>query len=283
MSTVFDKTVCLTVTFHLPGAHRRADLTGIETDADKDVLKLTKRIFDSASYKDAQRLAGDTRKWLRSRSLPSPLAEGSYLIPKSLVDEVVQKLDDVVVVYNELGDEFAAEYPTIVEEWKERLRSQYDARNYPNVQEVRSRFRVSRMFVDFQLARPDQIDQSSELQEAMVEIKAALRFGLLGLVQKLASMLGERKDGKKKGLRGDAVERFKEWMELLPARNILDDAELVKVAAQARALMSGKSMDDLRDIGQVRDEVRQGMEEVAESLKGLVKDLPCRAFSLDDE
>jgi hypothetical protein len=124
----------------------------------------------------------------------------------------------------------------------------------------------------------------NELKQAYSReaVKAALRCGLLELVQKLAGMLGERADGKKKRLSTKAVEAFSEWMDLLPARLVVDDAELKALADKARAVMAGKSPADLRDIGAVREQTRKELEDVGKQLAELVKDMSSRAFGFDE-
>jgi len=282
MSTIFDKTVCLTVTFHMPGDSRHGDMGDVETDANKSELALRKRIFRSDSYRECWMIANKTRKWIEKRSVPSPLKAGTYLVPQGLVDEVEEMLGVAQAAFYAEADSFIAEYPFLIKQAEGRLGSQFDPRNYPPVDVMRRRFRVERMFLDFAPARPGGIDQEQELEGALLEIKAALRAGLLELVQKLTNMLGDRKDGKKKGLRDTALTAFTEWMDLLPARLVVDDDELKGLADKAKAIMAGKAVADLRDIESVRSQVRTELANVGEQLKGLLKDMPARAFSFDE-
>jgi hypothetical protein len=266
----------------MPGRSRHANKESIQTDADKKELVLTKRIFDSENYRKCIRIAVKTRNWLNSRAVPSPLKEGTYLIPLALLDSVEAKLQETISEYKEAVAEFIAEYPQLIEQWKEKLGSHFDASNYPSPESMKKRFSIERMVLNFSPARPDEINQSAEIEQAIVEIKAALRAGLLGLVQKLAGMLGERKDGKKRGFQDQALDGFKEWMELLPARLVVDDKELMKLAERATKLLAGKSADDFRDMDDVRVQVKSGLEKVGERLEGLLKYMPTRAFGFDE-
>lgn len=283
MSTIFDKTVCLCVGFHAPGTTRNGDKSILDTEADKNELKLTKRIFNSDTYAANRRIRNEAKRWLEKRSVPSPLRNGTYLIPVVLIDEVNAKLDEMIQEYNRTADQFAEEYPSLIEEWKDRLKDQFDRRNYPSARQIRRRFGVDRMILNFSLAQSDKFDQSAELEEAVQEIRTFLRQGLLDLVNRLADMLGETKDGKKKKVQGRTLQAFNEWMELLPARLVVDDDELMKLAGQARKIMEGKSVDDLRDLDRIRDETRTVLEKVGTKLKDMVKDAPSRSFGFDDE
>jgi len=283
MTTLFDKTICLKVQFRAPGTRRHGDLTDIDTDAQKTELALSKRIFDSETYQLNRRIRNQVKKWLERRSVPSPLSNGTYLIPVQLIDDVNRKLDEVRVEYDASADKFVEEYPALIDVWREKLGSQFNADDYPSPREMRRRFAMERMILNFSPARPGEIDQSAEIESAVNEIKAALRYGLLELVQRLSGMLEEGKDGKKKRISSSSVDQFNEWMELLPARLVVDDEELKAVADRARKLMTGKSVDDLRDIEKVRSQTKTGLTKIAQRLEKLVKDVPSRAFGFDDE
>lgn len=280
MSNVFKDTVCLSVTFHMPGDTRPGNMAGIQTQADQSELRLRKHIFRSDSYKECWRIARKTRQWLERRSVPSPLKSGTYLVPRTLLPEVEEMLGVSQAAFNAEADSFIAEYPWLIERAKERLADQFDQRNYVPAEVFRRRFWMERMFIDF--APAGGVDQQEELKQAIEEIKTALRCGLLELVQKLAGMLGERADGKKRSLSSNALAAFTEWMDLLPARLVVDDDELKALADKAKAVMSGKSADDLRDVGTVRSQVKQELDGVACQLQALVKDMPSRAFGFDE-
>jgi len=281
-NNVFSKCVCLAVRFSMPGDTRKGNLGNAEIDADKSQLMLRKRIFRSEHYKNAWRLSGEARHWVASRALPSPLREGTYLVPEALLSEVEQYLDEVKQDFNALADKFIAEYPELIERQREVLRSQFNEANYPPPEVMRAKFGMSRMIINFQLARPEEIDQQKEVEDTVNEIKACLREGLLELVGKLSKMLGTKKNGRKAALSDKAVERFKEWMDLLPARFVVDDPEFKALADKAKAAMDGKVAADLRDVEAIRGEVRREMNVVTEQLKGLLKDMPGRAISFDD-
>jgi hypothetical protein len=282
MSTIFDKTVCLSVTFCRPYVYRQAGMKDIETDGDKNELHLTKRIFTSENYRKCESIAFSMRKWLATRSLPSPLRDGTYLIPQPLLESVNAKLEEATGEYNAAADAFTAEYPGLIEEWKEKLGSHFDADNYVTPNQIRRKFRLARMLLNFSPACPDEIDQREEIKEAILEIKVTLRAGLLELIQRLSNMLGDRKDGKKKGFRSEALEAFTEWVDLLPARLVVDDEQLKNLAEKAKKIMAGKSADELRDLDQVRDKTRAALEDVGNKLQKLLKDMPARAFGFDE-
>src|SRR3990172_5607830 len=123
---LFDKTTCLSVTFHMPGRNRHGSLDKVTTEAEKSELVLTKRIFDSDNYRKCVRIAVKTRDWLNTRALPSPLKEGTYLIPIALLDSVESKMSEIKTEYAKAADAFILEYPGLILEWREKLKDQFD-------------------------------------------------------------------------------------------------------------------------------------------------------------
>lgn len=273
-------TKCLSVTFHMPGDNRKGTLADVDVDADKSELRLSKRIFRSDSYRAAQVISHKTRRWLDKRSVPSPLKSGTYLVPEALMEEVEEHLREKRAEFLAEADAFITEYPYLVEKAKERLRGQFNPANYPPVEVIRRRFWMDRIFLDFTPA--GDVEQQEELQQAMDDIRAALRCGLLELVTKLGGMLGERKNGQKRGVTKKTLSVFNEWLDLFPKRLVVDDDELKSLADKAKAVMEGKSQADLRDIGAVREQTRKELQQVGEQIEGLLKDMPSRAFSFDE-
>jgi len=276
-----EKTRCLSVTFHMPGNIRRGNLASVETTAAKTELKLGKRIFRSDAYKEAQKIAIRTRQWIESRSVPSPLKAGTYLIPESMIATVEERLQEAKEKFDDCADRFASEYPKLVEDARERLGDQYNPSNYLPEKAIRARFWMERLYLNFTPA--GDIDQDDDLKRAIDDIKAALRCGLLDLVEKLSGMLGEKKDGKKRAVTDKSLKAFDEWVNILPDRLVVDDDELKSLVAKAKEIMEGKTRNDLRDMGAVRSETKKGLEQVGEQLRGLLKDMPNRAFTFDDD
>jgi hypothetical protein len=108
---VMDDVVVLDVTFHRPGINRRADLSLVDTESDKDMLCLSKTIVDAKEYVKVIHYSGDVRTWLSKRALPSPLKRGTYLVPVGSVEEVCQYLDQAEERYKAKAEEFLRVYP----------------------------------------------------------------------------------------------------------------------------------------------------------------------------
>jgi hypothetical protein len=286
--SLMERCVVLDVTFHRPGIRRKADLSLVSTDADKAMLGLTKAIVVSKSYRRVLRLAGDTRRWLENRSLPSPLKRGTYLVPLELIDAVNTHMDEVDLLYARLARKFLAAYPKLKEKARIRLKDQWDPRNYPEESVLRAAFSVERRWLDFGTPSEAKLGKAlwevekkraeNTWREATEEIRTALRQAFRDLVGGLADRLMPNPDGGRKRLHASAVTKLTEFLDLFSARNITGDAELGNLVSQAREVLAGKSAGSLRQAA-VGGEVMDEMIRVISSLDTLMEVAPRRAIS----
>jgi hypothetical protein len=291
---IMEKAVVLDVTFHRPGIRRKADISKIEVDADKEMLSLTKEIVDSPDYDACVSLANATRnKWLAVRCLPSPLKRGTYMVPITMIEEVSNKMDAVRAEYNTLADKFAEAYPERVEDARRRLKEQFNQANYPAQDAVRQAFWMETRFFDFGVPSKEKIgaimwekerDRAEKTwRGAAEEIQFALRESFQCLVSHLAERLTPEPGAKtKKTFQVTTVEKLNEFLDLFQKRNITNDVELEGLVIQARNVLKGKRVDTLRKNKTVREEVLGEFQRVNKALDKLMTDAPKRQIRFDD-
>lgn len=291
--SLLERAVVLDLQWHMPGRNRKGSLATVETDADKSLLGLSKRIFNCEGYVKAQRVRSDLRDWLDRHSLPSPLKSGSYLVPLDMLAEVYAAVDEAEGAFQSAADEAAEQYPAAVEAYRERLRSQFDARQYPSEHEFRDAFRLDRRLLDFGVPDSSKIGHiffelekqraEDEWRQAREEVQAALRESMLQLVRHLSDRLAPRPDGGRQILRGSAVGKVKEFLETFESRNLCGDGDLSELVRQARAVLDGASVDMLRNNTPLRQQVRGTMGEIGVRLDAMLADAPRRAINLEEE
>jgi hypothetical protein len=289
---LMDSAVVLDLTFHRPGIRRKADISLVETDADKNMLGLTKAIVDSKEYAAVIKVASETRRWVGLRALPSPLKRGTYLISVELVADVYEYLDAADASYMAKAEEFLLVYPWQVREAKQKLLDQFDPDNYPSVKKLRAAFYVERRLIDFGVPNPEKIGKAFWLREkkraektwakAADEVQAALRTAFRELVGHLAERLQPKDDGTKKVFRDTAVDKVLEFVDLFQQRNLTGDAELSGLVTQARNVLKGKKADKLRTSVVARGEVAEEMGRVMTALDELMETAPRRRIRFDD-
>jgi len=284
-------TVLLSLTITSPGKRRKGRLDQIETDADRDMLSLSKELFDSEELKAIETLNGQLRQWIYKKALqvPSLFRAGVYVLPVAMVEDVDQRLQSHQVQLSDLAALFASAYPGLVAAARARLRSQFNPADYPQAQispdgavyvdqsAVQRLFRIEWRYVT--LGAPDALQGISRdvwerekaktaaaWRQASDEIRDLLRAGFAELVEHMAERLTPGDDGKPKVFRDSLVANMAEYLETFPLRNVTNDSELAGLVDQAREMLQGVSPKDLRSNEALRDATARNMAEIKAAL-----------------
>ena len=102
------------------------------------------------------------------------------------------------------------------------------------------------------------------------------------LVQHMAERLKDGDDGKPLRFKESTVANLIEFLENFEFRNVTDDQELQNLVKQARGLLQGVGVDDLRSTGDLRTKVQQGMANLASELDSLMTRTGGRKFRFED-
>jgi len=298
-ANVLDLTTCLLLRFHKTGIIRKGNLAKIQTLANKERLGLRKKILSSDNYDQLLLIARDCRRYAKKRQVPgSPFAEGTHLIPLPLVDDLNDKIANAERGYNQFADLYVREYAGLLEEAKVELKDQWDASNYFDTDErgrrnLRSRFWVERRWFDWTpssdkkvskaIAYQERQRQTSEIQDMATQVKAALRVGLKKLIDHLVERLTPGPGGSRKQFAPTTVTKVMDFLELFSARNVVGDSELALLADQAKEILGGQTIGDIKENEEVAAVVANKMTTVKTLLDKLVSDMPERAINLEDE
>jgi hypothetical protein len=286
------KTVCIKVRLSTMGNIRKVSTSQIEADADKDLLRVSKHLIDSAELKAIGRFDGEIRRYLYNICLPFEI--GIHLLPIAALEQVEQRLRQFAVDREQLVKAFLAAYPSLCLDAGKRLRGLYNPADYPPSEEVAREFGFSWQYVSFGV--PDQLKGISQdvweqerekaaqrMAEASCEIQHVLRESMAKLVQHMAERLKDSADGKPLRFKETTVSNLVEFLTNFEFRNITDDNDLQVLVAQARQLLQGINADDLRTTGELRTKVQQGMAGIAAQLDTMLTRTAGRKFRFDEE
>jgi hypothetical protein len=293
-------TVCIDLQITSPGVRRKLDVKRLNVEADREMIHAGKDIIESAAMQPIWNRDGRMRDRLKSRAVPvSMLRPGLYLVPVQLIPQIEREMEQYQSEREELIDAFFARYPELIAAARERLEPQglFDADDYPPAEQLRRAFAVRLRYLTFNVpAALEQVNRrlferereraEREWQEAVTEIREALRLGFADLVGKMVNRLGETKNGTRKALRDDALEEMNDFLAIFEARNLTNDAELSRLVTAARNVMNGLSVDALRgkNSAALRQDVRRDFEQLGAKLETLVKPAGRRVrFDDDDE
>lgn len=286
------KTVCIKVRLSTMGNTRKVSTSQIEADADKDLLRVSKHLVDSAELKAIGRFDGEIRRFLYNICLPFEV--GIHLLPIAALQTVEGQLRQFAEDRKQLVTAFIVAYPSLCQDAAKRLRGLYNPADYPPVEDIAREFGFSWQYVSFGV--PDQLKSISRevweeerekaaqrMAEASAEIQVVLRESMAKLVQHMADRLKEGPDGKPLRFKESTVSNLVEFLTNFEFRNVTDDKELQALATQARQILQGVSADDLRTTGDLRVKVQQGMADIATQLDTMLTRTGSRRFRFDEE
>lgn len=289
-----DVTVCISLTTGHPGQRRKLAPSDVTRDGvPTEPLHVSKSVLDCAELKAVIRRECDSREWLRSRALPSPLKQGIYLLPVTLVERVDAKLAEDRAEWESLIEAFFKKLPTIIEADREKLGELFDPRDYPNPARLRNTFVWETRYLSFStpgklkeinaaLFKREADKAAADLKSAVEDIKALLRVEMKGLVDHMLDRLTPDTDGKRKVFRDTLVGNLSDFLGVVDLRNVTGDSELQALAAKAKALLDGVDAQLLRDEEGVREAVAGGFVNIKAELDKLVTNAPTRKIVFEE-
>src|SRR4029077_9349317 len=118
------KTVCIKVSLSTMGNTRKVSTAQIEADADKDLLRVSKRLVDSPELKAITRFDGEIRRFLYSICLPFEI--GIHLLPIAALETVEHRLREFAENRLQLVHAFLSAYASLCLDAAKRLRGLYN-------------------------------------------------------------------------------------------------------------------------------------------------------------
>ena len=275
-----NKTVSVKVDRRRLGDSRKVSASRVEVDTDKTLLRISKRLFDCPEYNAIKNFDASVSRYLESVCLP--FEKGIHLCPWPLVEEVNRQLRKFSEQRPALVEAFLAVYPALCAQSPERHRALHDPRDFPSVDRVRKEFSFSWRFLNYG-APPERLREVSPevwneernkiaqlMTDAAKEAQQVMRAALAELVQHLAHRLQTSDDGKPVRLHKTAISKLLDFLDTLNFRNVTNDAELKRLADEARTLIEGVNVKDLKSTTALREHVRSGMQQIATQLDSLL-------------
>jgi hypothetical protein len=261
-------------------------------DANPDNVSAAKKLLDTKhpAYRKVTAIFSRCKAYWKEITMPFP-QDGIRLLKQSVLSEFQadmqrfrQQLDQATAALNE-------SYCKMREDAKKRLGELFDASDYPESLagsfEIRWEFPsidppeylkdVNKRIWDEQRAIAD-----ARLNEAVVMAEQAFAAEFAELLNKLVERLTPNELGEQKTFRDSVVNNLSEFMDRFRFLNVGSNAELEALIQRAKDVIGGKTADDLRRDGYVRETVKQEMTKLGESLESMLVDSPRRSIILED-
>jgi hypothetical protein len=282
----------LQVTLRRFGNSRKADMTEIQTEADKGMLRLGKRLIDCPEYQAVNSHDMRTMSTIRARSIPALFKHGIYQIRPTYAERVDAYLKVRSAERTNLVRALCAVYDAAIEDARQRLGPQFDATNYPTPERFRATFGITWRF--FTMTAPENVEGlasefierekarlSDMFAQARAEGIAIVRAEFQGLVEHLLDRLTPGEDGEKKRLNKAAIEKMTAFLDDFPFKDVGGDEEIKGLLTKTRQILDGVEAKDIRKQEGLRNAVRGAFEGFKAEIDALVEKAPRRFIELD--
>jgi|ADurb_H2B_01_Slu_FD_contig_31_1513308_length_8956_multi_7_in_0_out_0_11 hypothetical protein len=290
-SLKIENAVMLIFTEHGWGNRKKADLSKIETTADKRLLSVTKKLIDSDAYRGVERYMREVSKWINQMSVPAFYLKGAYLFNRDFVSEVEEYLDNAKTVLREKVNYLIEEYEEKVEQARETLADQWNVNDYPNPQRLESSFRFSHRWIEIGVPQtlPKEIFQKEKEKaekrwsDAAEQISLALRKSFIELIAHANRILQTDENGKTKGFKNSSFDNIDQFISTFKNRNIVGDKELEELVKKAEQVLVGvNDPQELKIDEELRDFVKGNFSEIEDKLSEMIETRPSRRFYFED-
>ena len=250
------------------------DKVNADNSAVKNAAKVHKNLMaGSAMRKNIADFASRCRTLHIARTLPWA-DRGARLLPMTLFFEYKTELNKLQAQFDTMVDEFIQNYPALVQTAQNYLGGLFDPNDYPDVNEVRSKFGFKITFSPVPEAGDFRVDvPAGELKELSSQYEASFteRMGeamrepwqrLHKLLSDMSAKLTEREGEVKRVYHDSLVENAVNLCELLTHLNITKDQKLEEARQLLEATMTGANVDKLKESIVSRAELKNKVDSI---------------------
>lgn len=264
----------------------------VQTEVDKDMLVVSKLLFDSPELKSIIRFNNKTRLEVRHRSVPSFMRSGMYMFKavEGAVKTTDEYLSEQQARKHDLVEAFVSVLPERIKESKAKLGPAHDEADYPNPAQIRKAFTWEWRWLT--MATPAKLKQISAalfereakkaeeaLESAVKNIEALMAREVKVFVDRLIERLTPAADGKRKVFHNTLTTNIAEFVKQYPLRNIGSSQELDDVMEKMSKLLDGVDAEVLRDNDKLAEDLREAFKKVQATLE--VIEAPDRILELE--
>lgn len=251
----------------------------ISKNAASNAGAFVKNILPDEAIKPIQAAASALRAWVYTQTLPWN-DESFRLLPVAQWDAFTDQLRARIASLNSLVDQFCAQYETHRDKALLQLGSLGDAKDYPPLSVVRSKFYVNVNYTPLPDSRDFRLDDMPE--EAMSELREQADLRVAEAVSEarndLYRRLSERLEhivkrmnevsAKKEGSRIHAslLTNLSELCQLIPALNVTKDQELENLRQRVMRDIAPFDIDDIRESEDSRTELKNKASSILEAM-----------------
>jgi hypothetical protein len=260
----------------------------MEKIGNSEWLKGAKVLIDPDCLSSVRSVLSKARTHLQKAALPFPI-HGLTLVPKETLTGIDEALCQMKSEFEAEVEKFIQSYEDEREKARESLGPLFNDADYPI--DVRRKFRFEWRFITMdvpgksKLLSPELYEREKEKFQTLMEetrelATVALREEFAGIVQHMVERLSGEQDGKPKKFKNSMLDKMGEFLDSFGDRNLFSDDKLAALVDQAREVVSGLSMEELRQDGNLRQYIASEMDALRIAVDGALEDLPRRKIRM---
>jgi len=220
------------------------------------------------------KFAANARAWHNVNTLPWS-DNGLRLLPVENFLRYKERLGELEQEYNTLIQDFLTSYPNLVDAAAFQLGTLFDRSEYPEAEDIASKFRFRYTFSPVPTAGDWRINVGQQAREELeTQCNNAIEERVKGAMKEAWSRLHEclshvserledtQQESKKKIFRDSLVDNAHELIDMLKVLNVTKDPELERARALMAQTFTGLEAKDLRD----SDATRKGVKAEVDSI-----------------
>jgi hypothetical protein len=230
----------------------------------------------SVTLSDITKFASRIRLWHMQQTLPWS-DNGTRMLPMKNFMDYKAGLRTREDTLNRMIHNFLVEYPNLVNDAANKLGALFDATEYPDVDVVRNKFKLSCVFAPVPEAGDFRIDAEADAKQALqdqyqrhydTKLETAMKDQWNRLHDALSHiserMTDEIVDGepKRKQFRDSVLENPMELCQLLTKMNVTNDPKLEEARKDLERALVGVDVDTLRESDGARKLVKSRMDDI---------------------
>jgi len=231
-----------------------------------------KLLAGSDKLEKVQKIATAVRTWNYQHTLPWSDG-GSRLLPMKSFFDYKATLGNYEQQYNDAVDDFLVEYPQLVSSSAFTLGALFDRNEYPDVEDLRSKFRFKYVFCPVPDAGDFRIDVEEQAKNELQQQYKEYYDGKLADAMKDAwdrlhetlTHLSDRMDytdENKKKFWDSTITNASDLCGLLTSLNVTDDPKLEAMRQKLEKALNGVDASDIRESEAIRTSVKSKVDDI---------------------
>jgi hypothetical protein len=210
----------------------------------------------------------------RKRTLPWT-DEGCRILPSKMYMDYTNEMRKAITQFDEAVHNFVENYPTILGSAKKRLGDLAQTKQFPTVNEVKYKFGIRQTIYPMPDAADFRVNLSEDDADAIRDqistiMNDTIKNAMSDIWGQMAALIGKVEEilaQPDKIFRGSLIGNLKEFCDLLPKLNLMDDENLEEIRKETLEKLAKLSPDDLRDNKIARKKAAKTAGDVLKKMK----------------